>query len=81
MKTTKFSEMTTEELLKSQKTSKVATYTFAGILFLLFVVNIFLFYKKGFTASLVVPFALLPILLLNFKTLSDIKKELQSREN
>ncbi|RKR09438.1 hypothetical protein C8C83_1071 [Flavobacterium sp. 90] len=81
MKTKRFSEMTTEELLKSEKTSKITTYTFAGILFLLFLVNIFLFSKKGFTASLVIPFALLPILFLNFKTLNDIKKELKSREN
>ncbi len=81
MKETKFSEMSTEELLKSQKTSKIATYTFAVLLLLLVVVNIFLVFKKGFSASQVVPIALLPILFLNFKTLNDIKKELQSREN
>ena len=81
MKTTKFSEMTTEELIKTQKTSKAVTYTFAGILLLLFAVNIFLVIKKGFSANQVVPFALLPILLLNLKTLNDIKKELKSREN
>lgn len=81
MKNTKFSEMTTEELLKNQKTSKMATYVFAVILCLLFIVNIFLVFKKGFNASLVVPFALLPILIINFKTLKDIKKELKSREN
>lgn len=81
MKNSKFSEMTTEELLKSEKTSKTAAYTFAVILFLLFIVNIFLVLKKGFSASQVVPIALLPLLILNFKTLSDIKKELKSRES
>ncbi|MFW0738579.1 MULTISPECIES: redox-active disulfide protein 2 [unclassified Flavobacterium] len=80
MSTKKFSEMTTEELLKSQKMSKTATYSFAVILLLLCIVNIYLVFKKGFSASQVVPIALLPLLVLNFKTLKDIKEELKSRE-
>ncbi|BFM43640.1 hypothetical protein CFS9_22810 [Flavobacterium sp. CFS9] len=81
MKNEKFSKMTTEELLKSQKMSKSATYAFAVILALLFIVNIYLVLKKGFSASQVVPIALLPLLILNFKTLKDIKEELKSRES
>jgi hypothetical protein len=80
MKNEKFSKMTTEELLKSQQISKTASYAFAVILLLLFIVNIYLVFKKGFSASQIVPIALLPLLLLNFKTLKDIKEELKSRE-
>ncbi|URC14416.1 MULTISPECIES: redox-active disulfide protein 2 [unclassified Flavobacterium] len=80
MKNEKFSKMTTEELLKSQQISKTAAYAFAVILLLLFIVNIYLVFKKGFSASQIVPIALLPLLLLNFKTLKDIKEELKSRE-
>lgn len=81
MNNKKFSEMTTEELLNSEKTSKITTYAFAVILLFLFVINIFLVFEKGFGASQVIPIALLPILILNFKTLKEIKKELQSRKN
>lgn len=81
MASQKFKEMTTEELLKSERMSKSAAYAFAVILFLLFVVNIYLVYKKGFSASQAVPIALLPLLILNFKTLKDIQNELKSREN
>ena len=80
MKNEKFSKMTTEELLKSQQISKTAAYAFAVILLLLFIVNIYLVFKKGFSASQVVPIALLPLLVLNFKTLKDIEEELKSRE-
>lgn len=75
-----FNEMTTEELIKTQKSLKTVTYLFGVVLLLLFCLNIFLVVNKGFSASNVIPVALLPIFILNMNTLKEIKKELQSRE-
>ena len=75
-----FNEMTTEELSKAQKSLKTVTYLFGVVLLLLFCLNIFLVANKGFSASNVIPIALLPIFILNMNTLKEIKKELQSRE-
>ncbi|MBF4494754.1 MULTISPECIES: hypothetical protein [unclassified Flavobacterium] len=80
MKDNKFSEVSTEELLKNEKSLKTITYIFAGVLTLLFIINIFLVYNKGFSVSNVIPIALLPILIFNLSTLNEIKKELKSRE-
>jgi tellurite resistance protein TehA-like permease len=76
----KFNEMTSEELIKTQKSLKTVTYLFGVVLLLLFCLNIFLVANKGFNASNVIPIALLPIFILNMNTLKEIKKELQSRE-
>ncbi|KAF2511893.1 redox-active disulfide protein 2 [Flavobacterium foetidum] len=75
----KFNEMTSEELIKTHKTLKTVTYLFGVILFVLFVLNIFLVANKGFSASNIIPIALLPIFILNMNTLKEIKKELESR--
>lgn len=76
----KFNEMTSEELIKTQKSLKTVTYIFGVVLLLLFGINIFLVANKGFSASNVIPIALLPIFILNMNTLREIKKELESRE-
>lgn len=80
MKNNKFSEMTTEELIKNQKTLKLVNTIFAVVLFMLFALNIFIVFMKGFSAMNVVPIALLPILFLNINNLKEIKRELESRE-
>jgi tetrahydromethanopterin S-methyltransferase subunit E len=77
----KFSEMSKEELIKNQKTLTGVAYGLGIVLFLAFVVNIFLVFKKGFSALTVVPIALLPVLILNISNLKEIKKELESRDN
>jgi hypothetical protein len=77
----KFSEMTTEELLKSEKSLKGVTYGFAVVLTFLFIINIYIALHKGFSATQVIPLALVPILILNLNTLKEIKKELKSRGN
>lgn len=81
MKTKKFAEMTTEELVKTEKTSKGVTYAFVILLILLLGANVFLVLKKGFGPLQIIPFTLLPLLFLNFYNLKQIKKELKSREN
>lgn len=79
MENKKLQELSTEELRKREKTTKLVTYMFAGILLFLFCINIFNSIKKGFSALNAVPFALLPILLLNVNNLKEIKKELNAR--
>lgn len=79
MKNTKFSEMTTEELIKNQKTLKTVNSIFAVVLLMLFALNVYIVLRKGFSAMNVVPVALLPILFLNLSNLKEIKKELDSR--
>lgn len=81
MKSNKFNEMSTEELLKNEKSLKTVTYIFAVILTFLFIINIYIALHKGFSATQVIPLALLPILILNLNTLKEIKKELKSRGN
>ncbi|WP_026730661.1 hypothetical protein [Flavobacterium denitrificans] len=80
MKNTKFNEMSTEELIKNQKTLKTVNTIFAIALCILFALNIFIIYNKGFSAMSVVPIALLPILFLNLNNLKEIKKELETRK-
>ncbi len=79
MKQKKITDMSNEELLKYEKLSKLATGVFGGILMVLFAMNIFLFFKDGFSASTVVPFALLPLLFLNYNMLKEVKKEKLAR--
>ncbi|OIV41900.1 redox-active disulfide protein 2 [Flavobacterium johnsoniae] len=76
----KFNEMSSEELLKNEKSLKAVTYIFGIVLLLLFVLNIYLAFIKGFSAANVIPLALLPIFILNMNTLKEIKKELESRK-
>ena len=76
----KFNEMTSEELIKNEKSLKAVTYIFGVALVLLFVHNIYLAINKGFSAANVIPLALLPIFILNMNTLKEIKKELESRK-
>lgn len=79
MKNEKFANKTTEELIRDEKTLKVITTIFGGMLFVLFIMGIFLSFKQGFTALSVVPIALLPILIININNWNAIKKEIKSR--
>ncbi|RZK57782.1 MAG: redox-active disulfide protein 2 [Pedobacter sp.] len=73
------SELSDEELLKNAKTVKMITSMLAGAIFLLFIINIFLAFKKGFSSLSVIPIALLPIVLININSLKEMKKEIKSR--
>jgi Flp pilus assembly protein TadB len=74
------SEMSNEELLKTEKTLKPITYLLAICILFLFVLNLYLSFTKGFSASHVIPIALLPIVILNFKALKEVKKEIVMRK-
>jgi hypothetical protein len=73
------SELSNEELLKNEKILKTVTSMLTGAIFLLFIVNIFLAFKKGFSALSAVPIALLPIVIINFNSLKEMKKEIKTR--
>ena len=77
MKNENFSDLSTEDLLKRQKTIKPLTILLIGTL----VLSLFITIKKGFTAVLVVPIALSPIAILNLNNLKNIQKEINSRKN
>jgi Flp pilus assembly protein TadB len=80
MKTKNFAEMSTEKLLEQTKSIKALTGLLGGMLLVLFFTGGYIFSTKGFNVFLIIPLALLPIVILNVKTLKEIKKELDSRE-
>lgn len=73
------SEMSNEELLKSEKT--ISSVFYAGIILgiLLLGVTIFLTFKKGFTPLMVIPIAMIPMFLANRNSILAIKKEIKER--
>jgi hypothetical protein len=73
-----YSEMSTEELQKKLKTTKMVSGLLLGVLLASLVLNIFV-NKKGFWGNIAVPLCLSPILLLSYNTIKDIKTELKSR--
>ncbi|MEZ0610147.1 redox-active disulfide protein 2 [Fibrella sp. WM1] len=85
MKSQKIEEMSNEALLKHKKTTELATGMLAGALSALLVMVVLLARKKGLDATSmglgVIPFALMPILFLNWSNLKAIKKELNARQN
>lgn len=72
-------DMTNEELIKHEKITKTSAITFMGVLIVSFVVIVSLMIKKGFTALIVTPIALLPILILLLNNWNETKKEIKSR--
>ena len=75
-----FSELSTEDLIKKKKTMSFATGLLIGVLTVLFIINILQTINKGFTPQLIVPFALLPILIMSYRQVRSINKELKSRK-
>ncbi len=71
--------MSDEELLKKQKLTSTVTGILAGMLLLLLILATYISLTKGFSALIVIPIALSPTLMMNFKTVKDIKQELKSR--
>lgn len=77
--------MSNDELLKYQQSINSITYIFGGVLLFLFCLNIYSIFQKGFTVLRVLPIAFIPIallsiLIINFGTLSKIKKEMAGRD-
>jgi hypothetical protein len=80
MKTKKPSEMTTEQLLKRQKTIQFMIYILLGASIILLLIIVFLFLKKEFSALIVIPFSMISIIISNSNLLKEIKQEIALRE-
>ena len=80
MKQQNFSELSTEALKSQLKSIKVITGILAFTLVLLFILSIIATIRKGFSPTLIIPFALSPILVVNYKNITNLKKELESRK-
>lgn len=81
MKNKNLNEMSNEALLKQQKSMKFLTGVLIGVLLVSLVGGVVSAFKSGQYTSLIIPFALLPIVFLSFNTLKEIKKEVNSRGN
>jgi hypothetical protein len=81
---TSFENKPTEKLETQLTALKIVTYSLLGTLFALLAICIYGMIVKPdnstFISLAVIPFALSPILFLNFSTMSKIKKELKSRD-
>lgn len=80
MKNKPLIEYTDEELISNEKKIKTITIMLATALLILFISNIVLTFKRGFSALNVIPIALLPILILNINNWNQLKKEKANRK-
>jgi mannose/fructose/N-acetylgalactosamine-specific phosphotransferase system component IID len=81
MKNENLNEISTDDLKKKEKVTRLITSVFIGMLSLLFVLSIYITIKKGFTPLFVVALALFPVVTLNLKNLKNIRDEIESRKN
>lgn len=81
MATKKPTEMSDAELLKNARLIKIAIASMMAICMLLLLTGLFLIVKKGsgFTGLTIIPAAMAPILILNARSLQEIKKEMAVR--
>lgn len=68
-----------EELQKRLKTTKTVTGLLAGLLIVQFAVGIYLTTQQGFNVFIIIPFAFLPILIINFTNIKKINEEISRR--
>lgn len=80
MRKQELSALSTEELQKKEKALKGLTGMLGGALVVLFGLYLYITIQKGFTPLLILPFALMPILIVNIKNIQNIKKELEKRK-
>lgn len=74
-----FQILSTNDLIKKKKSLSFVTGILAGILIVLLISAISLSIKNGFSALVATPFALSPILIMNYQLIKKIKEELKSR--
>ena len=73
------STLSTEQLEKRAKTTKLATGFLLGVLLVQFGVGIYLTIEQGFNAFVIIPVAFLPLIILNYNHLKKIKEEIARR--
>jgi hypothetical protein len=72
------SELSTDDLTKKKKQTRFVMGLLTGALIMAIFLTII---SKGFSYLNIIPFACSPILFIVYKTLSDINKELKSRNS
>ena len=72
-------ELSNEELKKRIKFLAIILGSFIGVLMILLILAIYISIRDGFSVLLVIPFALSPILIINFNSLKKAKNELLMR--
>ncbi len=74
------SEMTEEELKKNIRMMTIAVTVIIVSIIVMFISAIYVYSRKGFTITAVLPFAFMPIAIINLVNLKKIKAELESRK-
>ncbi|SFN10327.1 hypothetical protein SAMN05421594_1033 [Chryseobacterium oleae] len=72
-------EYTDEELINNEKKLKILTVILGASIILLFSATIVLTVIKGFTAIMIVPICILPLLIINIINWRGFKKEKERR--
>ena len=70
---------TNEEHQTNKKNAQVITWMLTAMLLILLGMGIYTSISKGFSALMAIPFALSPIVILNFKRIKEINEELKIR--
>jgi hypothetical protein len=79
MKPKPLSEFTTEELVKNERGMKIAVIVLGVCVGLMFLSGGYLFAKKGFSFSSVMPLMFLPLWYINYRNWKKMKEELAKR--
>lgn len=79
MQSKKTTELSNEELIKKEKTTKTIIPIFAGMLITLFALAMYITLTQKFTALMVMPFSLSPILVLLVRSRAELKQEMKNR--
>ncbi|MET3126792.1 putative membrane protein YwaF [Arcicella rosea] len=72
-------ELSTEELIKKKKSLNFAFGLMVGSLIITLIITIFQTIKNGFQLSNIIPFSFLPITAIIYNSITNINKELKSR--
>ena len=74
------SEMTDEELKKNMRLMTIAVTVIIVSIIIMFISAVYSYMRKGFSVTAVLPFAFMPVAIINFMNLKKIKAELDSRK-
>ncbi len=81
MKKEQLAKMNKVELKKKVKTQKFITGILIGLVIGMFVVVFIINQEKSIGASTILPFAFLPLVIINLMNSQKLSKELKSRQN
>ncbi len=75
------STLNSEELNKRAKTTKTAAGLLLGIILIQLIAGIFLTIKQGFSVFIIIPFAFLPLMIINLINVKKINEEIAKRNS